>query len=200
MIRHFSQLLALILILFACSNDDVNQTETELISDSYYFQKKIYNVNLYKCSNTKDKFSANHLVSNNGLTQIRISEFSEDSEQIDGCNLESFKLKELTPNYSYLLNNSFLVDMSICTSLKDEELENNLEPYLSTLKSEELKLWTGISAIDEGKFIWINIWQSEDSRTEFMRYWLETRKSGILANDLRDVAYCETPEALMFLK
>ena len=200
MIRHFSQLLLLMLILFACSNDDVNQTETELISDSYYFQKKIYNVNLYKCSNRQDKFSANHLVSNNGLTQIRISEFSEDSEQIEGCNLESFKLKELTPNYSYLLNSSFLVDMSICRSLKEEELENNLEPYLSTVKREELKLWTGISAIDEGKFIWINIWQSEDSRTEFMRYWLETRKSGILANDLRDVAYCETPEVLMFLK
>ena len=40
----------------------------------------------------------------------------------------------------------------------------------------------------------------EESRTEFMSYWLDTRKSGMLANDLKDVAYCQTPEVLMFLK
>ena len=99
-----------------------------------------------------------------------------------------------------ILNNSFLLEKSICTALKDEDLESNLEPYMSTLKREEIKVWTGITDINENNFLWVNVWQSEESRTEFMSYWLDTRKSGMLANDLRDVAYCQTPEVLMFLK
>ena len=109
-------------------------------------------------------------------------------------------MKELTPNYSYLLNNSFLLERSECTFLKDGDLETNIEPYMSALKREEVKVWTGISEIEEDKFIWINVWQSEESRSEFMSNWLDTRKSGMLANDLRDVAYCQTPNVLMFLK
>ena len=200
MIRHFSQLLAITLFLISCSADEVNQTETELISDSYFFQKKIFNVNLYACTARNDKFSANHLITSDRLSQIRLSEIVDDKEEIEGCSLESFKLKELTPNYSYLLNNSFLLEKSICTALKDEDLESNLEPYMSTLKREEIKVWTGITDINENNFLWVNVWQSQASRTEFMSYWLDTRKSGILANDLRDIAYCQTLEVLMFLK
>ena len=200
MIRHFSQLLALSFFLIACSDNEINQTETELISDSYFFQKKVFNVNLYNCVTRNDKFSANHYVTADLRTQIRFSEILEDKEEIEGCNLESFVLKELTPNYSYLLNNSFLLERSKCTSLKDEDLEENIKPYISMLKSEELKVWTGISEKEENKFIWVNVWQSEESRSEFMSNWLNTRKSGILANELRDVAYCETPDVLMFLK
>ena len=107
MIRHFSQLLAITLFLISCSADEINQTETELISDSYFFQKKIFNVNLYVCTKRNDKFSANHLITSDRLNQIRLSEIIDDKEEIEGCTLESFKLKELTPNYSYLLNNSF---------------------------------------------------------------------------------------------
>ena len=200
MIKHFSQLLALSLFLIACSDNEVNQTETELISDSYYFQKKVFNVNLYNCITRNDKFSANHLITTDRLSQIRLSEIVEDKEEIEGCTLESVILKELTPNYSYLLNNSFLLERSECTSLKDGDLETNIEPYMSALKREEVKVWTGISEIEEDKFIWINVWQSEESRSEFMSNWLDTRKSGMLANDLRDVAYCQTPNVLMFLK
>ena len=200
MIKHFSQLLALSLFLIACSDNEVNQTETELISDSYYFQKKVFNVNLYNCITRNDKFSANHLITTDRLSQIRLSEIVEDKEEIEGCTLESFILKGLTPNYSYLLNNSFLLERSECTSLKDGDLETNIEPYMSALKREEVKVWTGISEIEEDKFIWINVWQSEESRSEFMSNWLDTRKSGMLANDLRDVAYCQTPNVLMFLK
>ena len=101
MIKHFSQLLALSLFLIACSDNEVNQTETELISDSYYFQKKVFNVNLYNCITRNDKFSANHLITTDRLSQIRLSEIVEDKEEIEGCTLESFILKELTPNYSY---------------------------------------------------------------------------------------------------
>ena len=200
MIKHFSQLLVLSLFLMACSDNEVNQTETELISDSYYFQKKVFNINLYDCISRNDKFSANHLITADRLSQIRLSEIVEDKEEIEGCTLESFILKELTPNYSYLLNNSFLLERSACTSLKDEDLEASIEPYISMLKREEVKVWTGISEIEEDKFIWVNVWQSEESRSEFMSNWLDTRKSGMLANDLRDVAYCQTPDVLMFLK
>ena len=200
MIRHFSQLLALSLFLMACSENEVNQTETELISDSYYFQKKVFNVNLYDCLSRNDKFSANHFITANRLSQIRLSEIVEDREEIEGCNLESFTLKELTPNYSYLLNNSFLLEISECTSLKDQDIETSIEPYMSMLKREEIKIWTGISETEEDKFIWVNVWQSEESRSEFMNNWLDTRKSGMLANDLRDVAYCQAPNVLMFLK
>jgi len=200
MIRHFSQLLALSFILVTCSAEDVNQTETELISDSYFFQKKTFNVNLYNCLSPNDRFSANHLISSGRLHQIRLSEILENKEEIEGCTLESFKLKELSPNYSYLLENSFLLESSVCTSLIDDDLETNLVPYMSTLKREEIEVWTGITDINENNFLWVNIWQSEESRTEFMSYWLKTRKSGMLADDLRDVAYCQTPNVLMFLK
>ena len=200
MIKHFSQLLVLSLFLMACSDNEVNQTETELISDSYYFQKKVFNINLYDCISRNDKFSANHLITADRLSQIRLSEIVEDKEEIEGCALKSFTLKELTPNYSYLLNSSFLLERSACTSLKDEDLEASIEPYISMLKREEVKVWTGISEIEEDKFIWVNVWQSEESRSEFMSNWLDTRKSGMLANDLRDAAYCQTPDVLMFLK
>ena len=53
------------------------------------------------------------------------------------------------------------------------------------LKREEINVWSGISNLDEENFIWINIWESEQSRTDFMEYWVKTRKSGLLANDLR---------------
>ena len=200
MIRHFSQLLAITLFLISCSADEINQTETEIISDSYFFQKKVFNVNLYTCVSRSDRFSGNHFITSDRLNQIRLSEILDDKEEIEGCTLETFKLKELTPNYSYLLNNSFLLEKSICTALKDEDLESNLEPYMSTVKREEIKVWTGITDINENNFLWVNVWQSEESRTEFMSYWLDTRKSGMLANDLRDIAYCQTPEVLMFLK
>tara|TARA_B100001250_G_scaffold294846_1_gene256420 strand:- start:671 stop:1273 length:603 start_codon:yes stop_codon:yes gene_type:complete len=200
MIRHFSQLLVISIFLSACSPEEINQSKTEVISDSYFFQKKIFNVNLYRCVSRNDRFSANHLITSDRLGQIRLSEIVEDQEEIEGCTLESFKLNELTPNYSYLLNSSFLFESSVCTSLKDEELETNLEPYTSTLEREEIKVWTGITDRNENNFLWVNVWQSEESRTEFMSYWLDTRKSGMLANDLKDVAYCQTPEVLMFLK
>ena len=200
MIRHFSQLLAISLFLITCSSEEINQSETEVIGDSYFFQKKIFNVNLYSCVSRNDRFSANHLITSDRLSQIRLSEIVEDKEEIEGCTLESFRLKELTPNYSYLLNSSFFIESSLCTSLKDEDLEANIEPYISTLKREEIEVWTGITDINENNFLWVNVWQSEESRTEFMSYWLDTRKSGMLANDLRDIAYCETPDVLMFLK
>ena len=200
MIRHFSQLLAISLFLITCSSEEINQSETEVIGDSYFFQKKIFNVNLYSCVSRNDRFSANHLITADRLSQIRLSEIVENKEEIEGCTLESFRLKELTPNYSYLLNSSFFIESSLCTSLKDEDLEANIEPYISTLKREEIEVWTGITDINENNFLWVNVWQSEESRTEFMSYWLDTRKSGMLANDLRDIAYCETPDVLMFLK
>ena len=68
------------------------------------------------------------------------------------------------------------------------------------LKREEINVWSGISNLDKENFIWINIWESEQSRTDFMEYWVKTRKSGLLANDLRDVAYCESPNTYLFLK
>ena len=50
------------------------------------------------------------------------------------------------------------------------------------------------------KYHYPNFKEFIESRSEFMSNWLDTRKSGMLANDLRDVAYCQTPDVLMFLK
>ena len=36
------------------------------------------------------------------------------------------------------------------------------------LKREEINVWSEISYLDEENFIWINIWESEQSRTDFM--------------------------------
>ena len=98
MIRHFSQLLAITLFLISCSADEINQTETEIISDSYFFQKKVFNVNLYTCVSRSDRFSGSHLITSDRLNQIRLSEILDDKEEIEGCTLETFELKELTPN------------------------------------------------------------------------------------------------------
>ena len=200
MIRQLSQLLLVSIFIISCSDNDSNKTDTEIISDSYYFQKKLFNVNLYNCLNKNERFSADYLITTDSFTQIRLSEILENKEQIPDCDLESFELNELTPNYSSLLNNSFFLELSNCTALNEGNVETYLEPYLSMLKREEINVWSGVSNLDEDNFFWINIWESEQSRTDFMEYWVKTRKSGLLANDLRDIAYCESPNTYMFLK
>ena len=111
MIRQLSQLLLVSIFIISCSDNDSNKTDTEIISDSYYFQKKLFNVNLYNCLNKNERFSADYLITTDSFTQIRLSEILENKEQIPDCNLRSFELNELTPNYSSLLNNCFFLEL-----------------------------------------------------------------------------------------
>ena len=49
MIKHIYQLLCL-LILAACTDNGLETTETQLITDSYFFQKQSLNFNIYECN------------------------------------------------------------------------------------------------------------------------------------------------------
>ena len=62
MLKRILQLFT-ILFIIACNNS-ANQNTTELIKDSYYFQKNIFNVNLYTCDRPKDDFKISQNMQN----------------------------------------------------------------------------------------------------------------------------------------
>mgnify|MGYP003304729793 CR=1 FL=1 len=76
MSRIFLKLISIVFLISCSDNEEVQNTE--IITDSYYFQKKVFNVNLYNCITRNDKFSANHLITTDRLSQIRLSEIVED--------------------------------------------------------------------------------------------------------------------------
>ena len=73
------------------------------------------------------------------------------------------------------------MEVSACSSMVSEEiLLDALKPYLDFLKENNVQVWTGISNIENNSFLWINIWESEAYREEFLLEWINSSNSGIL--------------------
>ena len=199
MIRIFLQLCILV-FLFGCQENNESNT-TEIITDSYFFQKSSLNVNLYNCNQPQNSLNPTYFNSEDFKAFIKFSEIAEKDTPIENCDQRYFILDELTSANEILLTRNFFMEISSCTSLKDQDdLTDSLNTYLDEVRNRNVEVWSALSPVQNNSFIWVNIWPSESYREEFLKIWLSSSTSGNLALELRKSALCNGPETYAFIK
>ncbi len=199
MIRIFLQLCILV-FLFGCQENNENNT-TEIITDSYFFQKNSFNVNLYNCNQPQNSINPTYFKSEDFKAFVKFSEISEKDTSIEDCEHRYFILDELTSATETLLTSSFFMEISSCTSLMNQnDLTDSLNTYLDEIRTRNVEVWSALSPVQNNSFIWVNVWPSELYRDEFLKIWLSTSTSGNLALELRKSAMCNVPETYAFIK
>ena len=53
--------------------------------------------------------------------------------------------------------------------------------------------------MEDSNFYWINIWESEIYREQFLAEWLKSPNSGKFAKALSSSAVCQNPSTYLFL-
>ncbi len=198
MLRIFLQLCVLF-FLFGCNEID-QKGNTEIITDSYFFQKNSFNVNLYECDNVQTPLNSSYLSTAEYKQFIRFSEISERDIPMKNCRHKYFILEELTPSNGKNLEDSFFIEISPCFSLKSqEEIKTSLQPYLNIIKDKNIQVWSALSTVENNAFLWVNVWPSEIYREDFLKDWLSNSASGSLSIELRQTATCEIPNTYSFI-
>ena len=198
MTRIFLKLFS-IFFLVSCTENSENQ-RTEVITDSYFFQKNIFNMNLYKCNSPNQNFNTTYKKTSDFSNFYKFSELIEKDEEVDNCIQIYAKISELTPLKDQLLMGDVYMEISNCNSKVEEQiLVDSLKPYLDYLKENNVQVWTGISSIEKDNFLWINIWESEEYRERFLLEWVNSNNSGKIAKTLISSAFCENPSTYLFL-
>ena len=198
MSRIFLKLISIVFLISCSDNEEVQNTE--IITDSYFFQKKVFNMNLYNCTTPIENVDSTYKKTSDSLNFYQFSELTEQDDQIDGCTQTYTQINELTPLKADLLLGVSYMELSNCNSKVDEELLlEDLSPYLEYLKENDEQVWTGISNLENNSFLWINIWQSEEYREEFLLDWINSNNSGKYAKALKSSAFCEKPSIYLFL-
>ena len=188
-----------IFFLISCTENSENQ-RTEVITDSYFFQKNTFNMNLYKCNAPNQNFNSNYRKTSDLSNFYKFSELTEKDEEIDNCVHIYAKISELTPLKEQLLMGDVYMEVSNCSSKVEEDiLIDSLKPYLEYLKENNVQVWTGISSLEKANFLWINIWESEEYREKFLLEWVNSNHSGKVAKLLMSSAMCENPSTYLFL-
>ena len=198
MMRNFLKLI-LVLFLISCSDNEEAQN-TEIITDSYFFQKKTFNFNLYKCNKAVENINSSYKKTSDSLNFYKFSELTEQDDQIDDCIQTYTQVNELTPLKQELLLGDTYMELSYCNSKVEEDvLSATLGSYLEYLKDNNVQVWTGISKMEDSNFYWINIWESEKYREQFLAEWLNSPNSGKFAKTLSSSAVCQNPSIYLFL-
>ena len=198
MTRIFLKLISVVFLISCSDNEEIQNTE--IITDSYYFQKKVFNMNLYNCTKPIENIDSTYKKTGNSLNFYKFSELTEQDEQINGCTQTYTQINELTPLTEQLLTGEDYMEVSACSSMVSEEiLLDSLNPYLDLLKENNVQVWTGISNIENNSFLWINIWESEEYREEFLLEWINSSNSGIYSKSLSSSAICKNPSIYLFL-
>ncbi|MBA86553.1 MAG: hypothetical protein CMB29_00580 [Euryarchaeota archaeon] len=198
MTRFFLKLL-FIFFLISCNGNSANQ-RTEVITDSYFFQKNTFNMNLYKCNSPNQNFNSTYKKTSDFSNFYKFSELIEKDEGVDNCVLIYAQINELTPLKEQLLMGDVYMEVSKCTSKVEEDiLIDSLNPYLNYLKENNVQVWTGISNLEKDNFLWINIWESEEYREKLLLEWVNSNNSGKIAKTLMASAVCENPSTYLFL-
>ena len=199
MIKRILQLFT-IFVLVACNNTTTDKT-IDLITDSYFFQKTVYNINLYTCDKTQENFQTNYKSTSNKTNFLNFSEIKEKDTPVEGCTLSFLEVNELTPTKKVLLDSNLYLEISSCTALSQEEnIYKALSNYLEYIKTNNLNLWSGISNLNNNNFYWLNVWPNKEYREEFLQNWLSVPNAGNMAQNLSDAAFCTNPETYLFLK
>jgi len=181
---------------------DTNQeSDTELITDSYFFQKNIFNLNLYKCVTVQPNFNSSYKNSFDMTAFLSMSELKDRDLEIENCNHTYAVINELTPIKEDLLRDDLYLELSNCNSIvTEDELYNSLSIYLAYIKDNGINLWSGVSEFDGNNFIWINIWPNQEYRENFMNNWLNSSKAGEFSEKLSTSAVCSSPYTNFFTK
>ena len=198
MTRFFLKLFS-IFFLISCT-DNIENQRTEVITDSYFFQKNTFNMNLYNCNSPNQNFNTTYKKTSDFSNFYKFSELIEKDEEVDNCIQIYAKISELTPLMEQLLTGDVYMEISNCNSKVEEEiLLDSLKPYLDYLKENNVQVWTGISSLEKDNFLWINIWESEEYRERFLLEWVNSNNSGKIAKTLMSSAFCENPSTYLFL-
>lgn len=196
--RIFIKLLITI-FLVSCSKTE-DSTQTELITDSYFFQKNTFNMNFYNCEISSNQFDSTYKKTEDALNFYRFSKVLGKAESEDNCSQIYAQISELTPLKEELLLGDQYMEISVCKSMVQEDiLLQSLAPFIDLLKENNVKVWTGISNIEDNNFYWINIWESENYREQFLAEWLNSVNSGKFAKALSLSAVCQNPSTYLFL-
>ena len=198
MTRFFLKLFSIFFLISCNENSEIQRTE--VITDSYFFQKNTFNMNLYKCNSPNQNINTTYKKTSDFSNFYKFSELIEKDEEVDNCIQIYAKISELTPLKDQLLMGDVYMEISNCNSKVEEQLLlEELAPYLEYLKENDIQVWTGISNIENNSFLWINIWQSEEYREEFLSEWINSNNSGMYAKALKSSAFCEKPSIYLFL-
>ena len=198
MSRIFLKLISIVFLISCSDNEEVQNTE--IITDSYFFQKKVFNMNLYNCTTPIENADSTYKKTSDSLNFYKFSEITQQDDQIDSCTQTYTQINELTPLKADLLLGASYMELSNCNSKVEEELLlEDLAPFLEYLKENDVQVWTGISNLENNSFLWINIWQSEEYREEFLLEWINSNNSGMYAKALESSAFCEKPSIYLFL-
>ena len=198
MSRIFLKLISIVFLISCSDNEEVQNTE--IITDSYFFQKKVFNMNLYNCTTPIENADSTYKKTSDSLNFYKFSEITQQDDQIDSCTQTYTQINELTPLKSDLLLGASYMELSNCNSKVEEELLlEDLAPFLEYLKENDVQVWTGISNLENNSFLWINVWQSEEYREEFLLEWINSNNSGMYAKALESSAFCEKPSIYLFL-
>lgn len=186
--------------LMAGCKDTNQKSSTELITDSYFFQKNIFYLNLYECVNAQTEFNSAYKISSDLADYLNLTKIKDQDIKIKDCIHTNAEINELTPVKEDLLRGALYLELSNCIAKTDEEASYaSLTNYLEYLKNNNVNLWSGISEFDGNQFIWINIWPSQEYRENFMKSWLDSSKSGDFSQELSETAICEDPYTNLFL-
>ncbi len=197
MARFFLKLLSVFLLL-SCS-DTTETQKTELITDSYFFQKNIFNMNLYNCNTPSEEFDSTYKKSKDLMNFYKFSELVNQDQQKDNCIQIYAEISELTPLKEDLLLGENYMEISSCNSKVEQDvLLDSLTPYLNFIKNNNVRVWTGISTLENNNFYWINIWESEEYREQFLAKWIKSNNSGIFARALSLSAVCKNPSTYLY--
>ena len=198
MTRFFLKLFSIFFLISCNENSEIQRTE--VITDSYFFQKNTFNMNLYKCNSPNQNFNSTYKKTPDLSNFYKFSELTEKDEEVDNCVQIYAQINELTPLKEQLLIGDVYMEVSNCNSKVEEEvLIDALKPYLNYLKENDVQVWTGISSLEKDYFLWINIWESEEYREKFLLEWVNSNNSGRIAKTLMSSAVCENPSTYLFL-
>ena len=194
-------LMVMSAFLMAGCKDISQENSTELITDSYFFQKNVFNLNLYECVTAQSDFNSIYKKSFDMSDFLYLSELKDQDSEVENCNQIYSEINELTPIKENLLDGGLYLELSKCiANVPEDELYTSLNSYLEYIKNNDINLWSGVSKFNGESFIWVNIWPNQEYREIFMKDWLNSSQAGDFSQELSKSATCESPYTNLFLK
>ena len=194
-------LMVLSAFLMAGCKDISQENSTELITDSYFFQKNVFNLNLYECVTAQSDFNSIYKKSFDMSDFLYLSELKDQDSEVENCNQTYSEINELTPIKENLLDGGLYLELSKCiANVPEDEVYTSLNSYLEYIKNNDINLWSGVSKFNGESFIWVNIWPNQEYREIFMKDWLNSSQAGDFSQELSKSATCESPYTNLFLK